>query len=165
MGLVQLQNGAPGTRQTLEMMAALIRQGRESVKVREMAKTLVAGLKQKDYLGEIAAAHAFVRDRMRYTRDIRTVETLHTAERLLDDRQGDCDDKSVLVAALLESIGHTTRLVAIGPRRGVFAHVYAQVQHPKTPGAWITLETTEPWPVGAAAKWKTGHPARDKRLK
>ena len=152
---MQLASGAAGTRQTLEMMAALIRQGRESIPVREMAKTLVKGLAQKDYKGEIAACHAFVRDRVRYTRDIRTVETLHTAERLLIDRQGDCDDKSILVSALLESIGHTTQLVAIGPRRGVFVHVYAQVQDPKKPGAWINLECTEPWPVGAGAKWKT----------
>lgn len=152
---MQLANGAAGTRQTLELMAALIRQGRESLPVREMMKTLVRHLPQKDYKGEIKAAHEFVRDRVRYTRDIRTVETLHTADRLLADRQGDCDDKSILVASLLESIGHTTRLVAIGPRKGVFSHVYAQVQHPTKAGAWINLECTEPWPVGAGAVWQS----------
>lgn len=136
-------------------MAELIRQGRTALPVRETMKTLIRHLPQKDYMGEIAAAHAFVRDRVRYTRDIRSVETLHTAERLLADRQGDCDDKSILVAALLESIGHRTRLVAIGPRKGVFSHVFPQVVHPKEPGVWINLECTEPWPVGAGAVMKS----------
>lgn len=131
-------------------MADLIRKGRESMPVREMAKRIVRQLRQKDYAGEIAAIHAFVRDRVRYTRDIRTVETLHTAEQLLQDRQGDCDDKSILVAALLESIGHRTRLIAIGPRKNVYAHVFAQVQDPAKPGAWIALECTENWPAGRA---------------
>lgn len=141
-------------------MAELIRQGRVALPVREMMKTLIRHFPQKDYMGEIKAAHAFVRDRVRYTRDIRTVETLHTAERLLSDRQGDCDDKSILVASLLESIGHQTQLIAIGPRKGAFSHVFAQVRNPRQPDprqldAWISLECTEPWPVGAMAKMKS----------
>lgn len=156
---MELANGAAGTRQTLRLMADLIRQGREALPVREMAKTLVRQLPQKDYMGEIAAVHAFVRDRVRYTRDIRNVETLHTAERLLQDRQGDCDDKAILVAAMLESIGHETQLVAIGPSKQHFVHVFAQVRNPKQPllnqrDSWLHLECTEPWPVGMAARMK-----------
>lgn len=144
----RLPDGRDGVKATLARMAALVRQGRQSMAVRTMALALVRELKQKDYAGEIAAVHAFVRDRVRYTRDVRTVETLHTADHLLQSRQGDCDDKSILAASLLEAIGHRTRLVAIGPSKHRFIHVFAQVVSPAQAGKWITLETTEPWPVG-----------------
>lgn len=143
-----LPDGKAGVKATLERMAALVRQGRQALPVRLMALQLVRELKQKDYAGEIAAVHAFVRDRVRYVRDVRKVETLHTAEHLLEHRQGDCDDKSILVASLLESIGHTTRLVAVGPAKNRFSHVLALVKDPARPGKWVQLETTEPWPVG-----------------
>lgn len=146
-----LPDGPAGTRFTLKEMAAEIRAGRESMAVRQMAETLVRNLPQKDYLGEIKAIHAFVRDRVRYTRDIRQVELLHTAERLLQSRQGDCDDKSILVCALLESVGHKTGLIAIGPRKGAFSHVFALVADPRQPGGFMPLECTEPWPAGVSA--------------
>lgn len=148
MKVEHLPDGRDGVRATLKRMAALVRQGRQSMAVRSMALQLVRQLRQKDYAGEVRAVHEFVRDRVRYVRDVRTVETLHTADHLLQSRQGDCDDKAILAASLLESIGHRTRLVAVGPSRHRFVHVYAQVAHPGQPGKWITLETTEPWPVG-----------------
>jgi transglutaminase-like putative cysteine protease len=126
-------------------MARLVNQGRVNVKVRMLALALVQDLKQKDYLGEAMAVHAFVRDNIRYVRDVRGVETLHTAEQILDQRAGDCDDKTVLVAALLETIGHKTRLVAVGMTPGTYCHVYPEVN---IRGRWYPVETTENWPFG-----------------
>lgn len=95
---------------------------------------------------EAVRIHRFVRDRIRYTRDVRGVETLHTPTQILRQRQGDCDDKSVLIASLLESIGHKTRFVAIG-YGGSFCHVYPEVN---IRGQWVPLEATENWPAGKA---------------
>lgn len=111
---------------------------------------LVKPLKQKDYLGEATLIHAFVRDRVRYVRDPKGVETLHTAEQMLLQRQGDCDDKTVLVAAMLETIGHPTRIVAVGFAQG-YCHVFPEVQ---IKGTWYTVETTEPWQFGQSLKKK-----------
>lgn len=86
-----------------------------------------------------------MRDSVRYVKDIRGVETLHTAERILEQRQGDCDDKTVLAASLLESIGHKTRLVAVGFGKRGYCHVYPEVL---INGEWIAVECTEPWPLG-----------------
>ncbi|MDF2446974.1 MAG: hypothetical protein K0S46_2210 [Moraxellaceae bacterium] len=133
-------------------MAAEVVKGREAWPVREMALKVVRQLRQKDYLGEIAAIHAFVRDRVRYVRDARSIEQLHSAEHLLEQRQGDCDDKTILCLSMLESIGHTTRIKAVGPTRKSFNHVYGQVRHPKRPGMWINLECTEPWAVGVGIR-------------
>jgi transglutaminase-like putative cysteine protease len=110
-----------------------------------LAVDLTSGLKQKDRLGEIAAIHAFVRDCIRYVWDVRGVETLHDTQRILDQKAGDCDDKSILTAALLEAIGYPTRFVAVGIAKDLYQHVLVEVQHK---GQWIPLETTEPVPMG-----------------
>lgn len=93
--------------------------------------------------------HAFVRDAIRYVRDIRGVETLHTPERVLKQRAGDCDDKAMLLVALLESIGHTARFRAVGFLPGVFSHVLVDVM---LGGEWVAAETTEPVELGWSPK-------------
>lgn len=143
---LQLASGAKGTAQTLALMAALVRHGKQQPEVRAQAQALVADLLQKDYRAEAERIHNFVRDEVRYTKDVRGIETLHTAPQLLRQRQGDCDDKTVLAASLLEAIGHKTRLVAVGAG-GVYRHVYPEVL---IRGEWIAVETTEPWPLGKA---------------
>jgi len=102
-------------------------------------------LKQKDWMGEIRALTHFVRDRIRYVRDINGVETVHTAEKILEQGQGDCDDKSILLASLLEAIGHPTRFVAVGLKPHRFSHVYVET---KVGNKWLPLETTENVAIG-----------------
>lgn len=113
--------------------------------VRNEAVNLTRQLRQKDFVGEARALFLFCRDRIRYVRDIRSVETLHTADTLLKIRCGDCDDKSILLAALLESIGHQARFVAVAQIPGQFCHVWTQVW---LNGSWVDLETTEPLEFG-----------------
>ena len=117
------------------------------MRVRDLALQLVAGLAPKDYPAEVRRLHAWVRDAVRYVRDVRGVETLHTAARVIEQRQGDCDDKSLLLAALLESIGHRTRFVAVGFVRGHLSHVLPEVKLGRT---WLPLETIVP---GARPGW------------
>lgn len=67
-------------------------------------------------------------------------------DRTLEIGSGDCDDKTVLLATLLESIGIPTALQAVGFSPNRFTHVFvlANLQ-----GKWIGLETTEPWKMGS----------------
>lgn len=83
---------------------------------------------------------------MRYVRDIRGIETVHDPDTMLRIMAGDCDDKSILLASLLESIGHRTRFVAIAYAPGQFSHVWVQDY---IRGQWIDLEPTEPIQCGA----------------
>lgn len=91
---------------------------------------------------------------IRYVMDPDGMEFLHPADWVLMIGAGDCDDKSILLAALLLSIGHTPRFKAIaegyaddgsGP---AFSHVWVQDSWPGS--AWVDLETTEPLPWGKA---------------
>lgn len=126
-------------------MSKLVREAKKLPEIRQTALSLIRRNGQKDRVGEVRDLHAFVRDRIRYVGDVRGVETLHTPIKLLEFGQGDCDDKSTLLAALLESISHPTRFVAVGFSPGRFDHVYVET---KLRDKWIGLETTEPWPMG-----------------
>lgn len=128
-------------------MAGLTREGKKALSVRLAALQIVENLPQRDWPAEVAALHAFVRDRIRYVKDIRGVETLQQAERTLQLKQGDCDDKAVLLASLLQAIGHPARFHAIGFKPGNYSHVYVDTL---LGGKWVALETTEPWPPGRA---------------
>jgi transglutaminase-like putative cysteine protease len=147
--IYQIPDGENGTRATLKIMRKLVRAGRKNLAVRNMALALTNDLLQKDYLSEIRRVHNFVRDEIRYVRDVNEVETLHTAEKVLEQLSGDCDDKAILAASLLESIGHPTRFIAAGRgmTRGEFEHVYIETRYGDK---WLSLECTEPVPLG----WK-----------
>jgi len=126
-------------------MKQFTRTGKRQYPLRELALSLVKRNGHKDWYGEVRDLHAFVRDNIRYVKDIRGVETIATPEITLDIGQGDCDDKSVLLASLLESIGHPTRFVAVGFTPGIYSHVLVET---KIGDKWISLETTEQVNVG-----------------
>jgi hypothetical protein len=128
-------------------MRQLVTAGKKSPVVRQLAVSLTKGLTQKDWESEVLELYKFVRDRIRYVKDINGVETLHTPEKVLENAAGDCDDKSILLASLLESLGYKTRIVAVGFRKNSFSHVYPEVLFNNE---WVSLETTEPVEMG----WK-----------
>lgn len=129
-------------------MKRITEKGKRNIEIRQTALNLVCDRNQKDFIGEIKAVHQFVRDHIRYVKDIKGVETLQSPMKTIEISQGDCDDKTMLVCALLESIGHQCRIVAVGFGAG-FSHVYPEVRINRK---WIPVETTEPWPLGKKAK-------------
>lgn len=143
--LSELPDGVAGIRRTLATMVTLARQSRKSYAVRSLAEHLIQGLPEKKYLDQIRAVHDFVRDHIRYVRDINQTETLATPEKTIERGIGDCDDKSLLAASLLESLGHETRFVAVGRRPNDFCHVLTETKYGRT---WIPVETTENVPLG-----------------
>lgn len=142
-----IPQGKAGVIATLKIMRDFIRTGKKSMPVRLLALDLVSDLPQKDFPGEASSLFYFVRDRIRYVRDVDGVETLQTPDKTLQFRGGDCDDKTILLGALLQSIGHPVRLVAVGFSPGVFSHVYLET---KIGAKWVPLETTEPQEFGWA---------------
>lgn len=143
------------TKATLKMMAAIVRAYAKNADVRGKAVELTRDLPSKDWLGEVKVLWDFVSNRVRYVRDILGTETVHTPDVLLQQMSGDCDDKAVLLASLLRSLGHPARFVALGFDGGPFSHVIAETL---VGNNWIALETTEPvalgWsPPGATSRY------------
>lgn len=143
--LQKIPDGPEGVHQTLKLMRRLVLNGRKDFSIRRLAARLVENRDSKDFVGEVKDLHRYVRDRIRYLKDIREIETVATPVRTLEFGQGDCDDKAVLLAALLEAIGHRTRFVAIGFDPNHFEHVLVET---KIANHWVALETTEPVEMG-----------------
>jgi transglutaminase-like putative cysteine protease len=143
--LLAIPDGIEGTRATLKIMGQLARDGKRSNIIRDLALQIVQKCPGKNWACEVNAIQEWVKRNIRYIRDIRGIETLHDPVTLLKLRQGDCDDQSILVAALLESIGHPAQFVALSFRPGEFAHVYTETLMGRR---WVSVETTEPVKVG-----------------
>lgn len=126
-------------------MVKLVRASTVNFDVRNLALQIVRDVKQKAWLDEVKAIHQYVRDNIRYVKDIRGVETIATPEQTMIMGQGDCDDKSILVASLLEAIGHPTRFVAVSMNNDDFCHVLVET---RLGDKWIPVETTEPVELG-----------------
>jgi transglutaminase-like putative cysteine protease len=153
--LLGIPSGVDGVRTTLRIMRDLVRKHRATLAVREFATRLTQHLPQKDWAGQVRALHEFVRDGVRYVKDVNGVETVQAPPYTLAMRYGDCDDKSTLLAALLESIGHPARFLAIGAAPGRFSHVLVET---RIGSRWIPLETTAPvvpgWAPRASSKMR-----------
>ncbi len=141
--LCKIPDGVAGTRATLLIMRDVARQAKRHAAIRLLAGQLVNPFNSgnsKNWHREVISLHQFVRDRIRYVRDIRGIETIQTPDKTLELGYGDCDDKSTLLAALLESIGHPARFAAVGFRPNNYAHVFVETL---IGNKWFPLETTE----------------------
>jgi len=146
--LAAAPGGAAGIFNTVGIIRRLIDEGKTQPVIIDTAVRLIYLAPERDECSEIDAIHAFVRDSVRYVRDVVGVETLATPEITLQRRAGDCDDQTALLGALLESAGYPTRLViAAYNRPGVWEHIYLQAL---CNGEWINLDPTEHMPMGYA---------------
>jgi len=93
---------------------------------------------------------------VRYTKDPFRIEVLHSARRMLELKAGDCDDMTIVLGALIKSIGHAVRIVLTGPdplRPDLFSHIYLEARHHDQ---WIPLDATMPYGMG----WSPRTPVR-----
>jgi Transglutaminase-like superfamily len=161
-----IPSGLPGVAQTLKVMVAVTRAAlnpdsvsawskvtalgfhlpfdqiaatRALLALRTTAQQVVMGCPEKDFTCEAMALQGFVRDRIRYTRDMRTAETVQFPDKTLSLQSGDCDDKAILLVTLAETIGFAGRFCAIGVRQESYSHVSAQVLIPGR--GWVNAET------------------------
>lgn len=140
--VVPLSGGEAGTLQTVASMIQIAQSESATEAVRMAAEDAVRGVTPRNYRAEARAVERWVRDHIRYTRDGLRVETLKTPLRMLNEirRYGktcaDCDDSSILTAALLLAIGHAPAFEVVG-RGEVPQHVMV---YDHTAG--ITLDST-----------------------
>ena len=150
--IVRVPKGRRGTIVSAGLIAKLIREGSRDFYVRQRAIEIFrkAGAPPKDRWAEVCALFHWVRNNVRYTRDIFRMELLHTPRRMLELRAGDCDDMTILLGAMLVSTGHPVRLALTGFRRKrphSYSHIYPEVN---VRGNWIALDATMGEPIGWA---------------
>lgn len=132
--------GAAGNFHTLRLMRQMIDAGAVDPRVMSAAHSIIWLAPERDEVAEACALYEFVRDNVRYVRDVVGVETLCDPAMTLQRQVGDCDDQTVLMCALLESCGYPTRLIMAGYSGADFEHVYAQVH---VRGEWVTVDPIE----------------------
>lgn len=141
----RLPDGPRGTERTLQVMSAAVRgelppdhAGYLDERIRRVALSVCSAVPGHLHERELAALLAFVRDRIQYRLDPAGVERVQDPLTTLELQSGDCDDKCVLLAALLAAIGHTPRFVAQF-NGAEFDHVYCEAL---LDGRWIALDPT-----------------------
>ena len=140
-------DGPAGVWVTLAHMRRLAREGSRAAAIRGAAANIVFLQPAKHEWHEAESLFAFVRDSIRYTRDPVFFESVADPVKTLELGYGDCDDKTTLLAALLESVGYPTRFVVAGYQSEQYEHVYLQVL---IGNEWIDCDPTEPQPFGWA---------------
>ncbi len=142
-----IPSGHAGTRATLQLMSQLVRRYKKAIPIRQLAFSIIDRVRgHKNFGAQVRAIHRYMRNNIQFVKDVNGVETLATPIKTLEYRKGDCDDQAVLIATLLESIGHPTRFVAVKMSTfGPFVHVYTET---KIGAKWVPVETTENWEVG-----------------
>lgn len=113
-------NGLDAVRATLKKMAAVVRRYASDVTTGMHARELLrsGGImdvrKQRQARASVALLQHWVRDEIAYVYDPIDVEWIQTPPQTLKCGTGDCDDKAILLSAMLESIGFQTQFLAVG---------------------------------------------------
>jgi len=105
-------------------------------------------------LCEIELIWNFVVENCRYVFDTTEIDVFTTAQHTLSAGGGDCDDMTVLFAALLKSVGFyvKARVISTPDNPNEWVHIYPMVGVPKSdPKQWITLDCTV---TGAVPGWE-----------
>jgi len=146
-GLIPGDNGITSTVNAIRQ--AVYYSLRNFPQVRAQAELITMGLPERDELAEANSVYDWVVRHYRFLKDPRGIEMVKSPEISLKEIaqygmfQGDCDDVSALLAALLAAIGYKTMLVVISvPGKGAeYRHIFPRVYLPKR-GVWLTLEAT-----------------------
>lgn len=146
--LAKSPGGVAGAHHTLRLMRDYIRAGRLDPRIIQAAHSIVFLQPENSGLHECSALFSWVRDSIRYTADVVGVETLAYPVVTYERRSGDCDDQTILLCSLFESIGYPTRLVMTAYQSNDWEHVYCQVL---INGEWFDCDPIQRnYPFGAA---------------
>lgn len=145
-----IPGGDRGTKETLNHMSDIVYTELKDKKygafIRGLAIKITndAGCDTKEFRCEAKSLFDWVRDRVKWIRDTRGIETLQYPHRTLAYGAGDCDDLSILLGTLATSIGIPTmfRAIAANPgRKDQYSHVYVMMD-PVGNDRWIAADPT-----------------------
>lgn len=157
---IPLPDGDRGIAVTIDWMNKAARDGARDPQIRQLALQIAQGVGNKDSTGELNAVYAWVKQTIRFRGE--WDETVQAPEVTLKFGAGDCDDHSVLMCALLGSIGYRCRFKTVAVRgEQQFTHVYAEALDPAT-GQWTALDTTV---QQAYPGWEPPDKSREKEWK
>lgn len=99
------------------------------------------------YVGQVRCIQRWVQKNIRYVHDPKDAELVQTPEKTLQWTAGDCDDQAVLIASLLEAIGHPCQFMAMG-FHGSSLPLEHVLTRTKIGPHWVAAETIKPVALG-----------------
>ena len=145
--------------QRVKYIQQMIKKGRNDPRIRALTVKIVSkkcGNKfchdEKDHVSEIKAVFDWIRKNVRYVRDNYDRDTFQHPVRTLEFVGGDCDDYSITLASMLQSIGYPVKLRVIQTTNSSdWNHIYIRVGLPPgNPTHWMDLDGSENRPAGWA---------------
>lgn len=143
-----IPEGEAGAKQTMTQMRQLVRNAVRdpSQKIRETALQIIGNAgSTSGFVDQVRRLQQWVQTNIRYIYDPPDVELVQTPQYTLQQRAGDCDDQSVLLASMLQATGHPVQFVAVGLSGQPLSHVMVQTLVGKQ---WLGAETILPKPLG-----------------
>jgi hypothetical protein len=148
MRAMPLGEGDAGTAQTVAHIRQLVHQGVKSPRVNQAAIAIVWNTPQFTQTPKAQAIFSWIQQNTRFIADmvgpLGGIETLRSADEILRVRAGDCDDFSILIPALLGTIGIRSRLVTIAHHADEpqeFSHIYPEAF---VDGQWVAMDVARP---------------------
>ena len=142
-----LASGDTGTSQTMGAIRRLVDQSIKDPSVNQTAIQVTWNTPQfSDEIAKAQAVWSFVANpqNFRFVADMVGKETLRSARQMLQQRAGDCDDFTILIASLLGTIGIRTRARTIASHSDnpqEFSHIYPEAF---CDGQWIAMDVARP---------------------
>ena len=135
----------------MDFLIEEIWKGIQDPKIQQLASRILEeyDVPSRDWEGESKAVFEWVRSNIRYTRDPEGLELFRKPLRTVQLGIADCDDMSILICALLGTIGHTLLLRVIGVSSNEPEHIYpVDLLPPGNPDYAIALDATRPEVMG-----------------
>lgn len=149
MEMISINSGTLDDR--MDYLIAEIEEGMQDPAIQKLAAKILSAynVPSRDYRGEAEAIFLWVRENIRYTRDPEGMELFRKPKRILELGIADCDDMSILIGALLSTIGQVIILRVIGVSSNNPEHIYPVVLiPPDDPTETIALDATRAEPMG-----------------
>jgi antitoxin (DNA-binding transcriptional repressor) of toxin-antitoxin stability system len=147
------------TSSTIQRMYQLVGQAVTDPKFQELVYQITQAVPGKDYSGEVRSIFNWVKSNIKYTRDPYGVELVQDVWSTINRARADCDDFSILIAAMGEVMGNPSRFVTVSTRPDKEpCHVYPELN---TRGKWTALDVTV---AGSSVGWRPSAGITDRRI-
>lgn len=118
--------GDEGIFETVRLIKGLVEKHKKNMNIRNLSARIVKKLHTNK--GKFKALFNWLKQKIKYVRDIEGVETLTSPLKTLILKYGDCDDLTILSGSMLKSIGYPIHYVIISNRPDkMFNHIFLTV--------------------------------------
>jgi len=137
-----LEGKVNNIQEEINLLKSIVEDAKKNPYFRQLATQIINSFpcQHKNYDCYVYAIAKWVKENIKYIKDITGYETLQTPENTLKIGGGDCDDHAILVATLLNAIGVKTAFKIVG-ENGRYKHIYVIATTPK--GKKWVVDTTE----------------------